>query len=360
MNTDNKNKKPAKSKKSAGVNISPFTLLMIIIFVAASTFFIARLSKPDLGSKVTETSTAETVNPQYDIKRLKGYKYIQPLLSAKPVKEYDGYTAIKQSALKTIQGYIDSGTVLSVSVYFRDFEKSNWFCIDDNTKYMPGSLLKIPGLMTLLLMEEKHPGFLNKRVLYLSKIKNDRTAHIISKSLPLNKNYSLKELISYMIIFSDNDAALLLTKEMDNGILTKIFTDLGLKEPKTDDVFYPMTVKECSMFLETIFNASYLSLNSSEYALDLLSKTIYKNGMIKGIGSPDLKISHKFAEAGTEKNKELHETAIIYINDKPYLLTIMTKGNTNIEFAKLEEVLQAVAKQVYSGMISVSANNKNN
>lgn len=359
VNAVNKTKKNTNKKISKELQISPIKLIIIIILVAISTYFITRITEPMQGTVMDNEILPASANSQYSIKRLKGFKYIQPLLSAKPIEEYDGYSAIKKTTLNIINAFVDSGIVSSVSVYFRDFDKSNWFCIDDKTNYMPGSLMKIPGLMTLLKMEEHTPGFLNKRVFYVSKVKEDRVAHIISSSLPINKNYSLRELTSHMIIFSDNEAALLLTRELDNGILTKIFTDLGLREPKKEDLFYPINVKEASLFLETIFNASYLNLNSSEYALDLLSKTVYKEGIVKGIGNSEVKIAHKFAEAGTEQNRELHETAILYINRNPYLLTIMTRGKTNIPLSKLEEVIQAVARQVYSGILPIEAKNQN-
>ena len=333
--------------------VSPFALLSIIIVVASATYFFATRNV-EKGDEISGNNEAGEINRNnYVIKRIKGNKFVQPLLSAKPVNEYPGYSEIKKAAQNVIDGYKNSGIILSASVYARDFDQSNWFAIDDEIKYMPGSLLKIPGMMTILLMEEKYPGILNKSVWFNTKQNHDRNAHIIEKSLPENRIYKLKDLLYYMIVFSDNDATLLLSKQLDGNIFRKLFADLGLRAPAENERYYPMTVKEISLFLETIFNASYMSLSSSEYAINLLTQTKFDEGIVKGIGNQNILVAHKFGEAGTEKNKELHEMAILYVNDRPFLLTIMTRGNNGIDFPKLEEVLRDISKAVYSKLIEI-------
>ena len=54
---------------------------------------------------------------------------------------------------------------------------------------------------------------------------------------------------------------------------------------------------------------------------------------------------HKFGEQGTPLGKELHEIAIIYLNDSPYLLTIMTQGK---EMSKLPPILSEISKITYN------------
>ena len=46
-------------------------------------------------------------------------------------------------------------------------------------------------------------------------------------------------------------------------------------------------------------------------------------------------MAHKFGESGTPVDKQLHESAIVYLDKKPYLLTVMTKGKDNASLSKL-------------------------
>ena len=112
----------------------------------------------------------------------------------------------------------------------------------------------------------------------------------------------------------------------------------------------PLSVQECSLFMESLFNATYLNIRQSEFAVDLLSKSTFSDGIVKGIPVGKLLIAHKFGEAGTDTNKELHETALLYIEDRPYLITVMTRGQANVEYSKLATVIQEISRTIYYGM----------
>ncbi len=61
----------------------------------------------------------------------------------------------------------------------------------------------------------------------------------------------------------------------------------------------------------------------------------------------DVKAIHKFGEYAADENKELHESAIIYINNNAYLITIMTKGH---DFSKLSDLMGHLSKMIYDYM----------
>jgi beta-lactamase class A len=249
--------------------------------------------------------------------------------------------------------YKDQGIITSGSVYMRDFDKSDWMSVNELDRYIPGSILKVPVLMTYLLMEEENPGTLNKKVVYDQKFQTEIKQAIVSKAIEFGKSYSYRELLEYMIVYSDNNANLLLNRDLDFNKLIKIFNDLNIKAPDNNSAVYPMTARECSRFLEVLFNATYLNFRNSEYAMNLLTRTQFKDGIMKGIPESGLLIAHKFGESGNNINHQLHETAILYLNDKPYLLTIMTSGNDNVDLSKLAEVLQKVSNAVYKGLVKI-------
>ena len=236
--------------------------------------------------------------------------------------------------------------VTNTSVYLRTGPQ--WTVVNENEKYQPGSLFKVPVLITILKMDEENPGFLNKVISYKNPIQVDKKLNFPSKTIQLGSSYTIKELLTFMIKYSDNVATVLLEQNMKNEILQKLFSDIGLEVPNAYSSEYLFTAKDYSLFMRTIFNASYLSSENSEFAAELLSECNFKDGIEKGIPS-NTKIAHKFGEAGSNDEKQLHESAVIYLGDKGYLLTVMTKGK---DIKTLSSLIGEISRAVYNDVSS--------
>jgi beta-lactamase class A len=87
----------------------------------------------------------------------------------------------------------------------------------------------------------------------------------------------------------------------------------------------PITVREYSLFLRVLFNASYLNIEDSEYCTGLLSQSDFDKGLLSGLPA-GTRVAHKFGEAGDTVNAHFSEAGIIYLDNNPYLITVMTKG----------------------------------
>ena len=107
---------------------------------------------------------------------------------------------------------------------------------------------------------------------------------------------------------------------------------------------YEMNAIECTKLLRVLFNSSILKPESSEFALQLLTQSGYNAGIAKYI-DPSVKIARKFGERVYAGNQQLHETGIFYYKDRPYILTVMTKGPDNLA---LPAVLADVSQMVYN------------
>jgi beta-lactamase class A len=149
-----------------------------------------------------------------------------------------------------------------------------------------------------------------------------------------------------MVANSDNHATLLLQDNINFTSFKNTITDLGFDEHKLIDTNYKFKAREYSIFLEALYNAGYLNITSSEYASSLLAQCKFKDGILKELPA-DVKAIHKFGEYAANDDKELHESAIIYINNNAYLITIMTKGH---DFSKLSDLMGHLSKMVYDYM----------
>lgn len=278
----------------------------------------------------------------YNIKRIKGLKFVKPILWVDDYCESDNLADTKRKLTEIIEKYKQFNNVENASVYLR--AGTQWTVVNETDKYNPGSLFKVPIMIAILKMDEENPGFLNKVILYDKPIQVDKNVNFPSKTIQLGNKYSIKELLTYMIKYSDNAATVLLTSSMKNETLQKLFADIDLEVPNAYSSQYQFTVKDYSMFMRTIFNAGYLTIKNSEFAAELLSESDFKDGIKKGIPS-NTKIAHKFGEAGNQIDKQLHESAVVYLGDKGYLLTVMTKGK---DMKTLSNLIGEISQTVYN------------
>ena len=280
------------------------------------------------------------------VKRLKDYKYIQPLVTIKQGCESENLQPLRDELVTTIENYKQSGALSTASVYMRVFGQGEWICINDAESYRPGSLLKVPELITFLRWNEKHPGYLDKVLTYSKAFTSNKHVLYTSKSIEVGKSYTIRELLKYMIEYSDNNATILLNNNMDATEFKKTFTELGFKEPDMKASDYPINIKDYSQFFESLYNAGLLNIENSEFAMELLSHSDFKSGLLGGLPDTTM-IAHKFGEAGDDKIHELHECGIIYSGNKRYEITVMTKGN---DYSKLSDVIKNISKIAYQRM----------
>jgi hypothetical protein len=86
-----------------------------------------------------------------------------------------------------------------------------------------------------------------------------------------------------------------------------------------------------------------LGIESSEFALNLLSQSTFKDGIVSALPF-GIVVAHKFGEQGDANSKQLHDMAIIYTGDHPYLITIMTKGK---EMKELSRIIGSISTLIY-------------
>jgi len=275
--------------------------------------------------KFSDKSSEGNCTPRVNMVRLHDFAYTHPIVLADFPDESTTLQPLKQQLQSFINDKISSGQIQSASVYLRTFNDANWICINDGESYNPGSLMKVPLMLTFLKQSEISSSVLTKQIKYIGHNKLVPSQTYDPSALIPGTSYTIKQLIYYTIVESDNDATELLNKNVDTNAFKKVFTDLGLPAPFLQDRDYQITAREYAKFFRVLYNAAYLNATNSEYALELLTKSTFKKGIIKNL-PPTLSVAHKFGEASTGTLKQLHETGIVFSDEKPYLLTIMVKG----------------------------------
>jgi len=328
---------------------------LIITFVITVVMSILGFCIVNSNSNIRERNAAISTSSENNsmciltIKRLNGFQFIHPLLFAEPQTESAQLNGCKNAINNIINNHKSTGDISSASVYIREFKQANWISINGNESYSPGSLLKVPELIAFYKMNEKQPGFFDKEIEYKNKVSTDnRVIAFESNHIQVGKKYTIKELLNYMIVYSDNEATMLLNSLVDRAVFSNVFTDIGLKQPDFTSPDYKITASDYSSFLKELYNGSYLNFENSEACLSLLSKSVFRNGMLKDLPI-NCKVAHKFGEGGQSTAPNFSEAAIVYAGENPYILTVMIKG---YDMKLLPSVTAEISKNVYDFMLN--------
>jgi beta-lactamase class A len=354
-----KNKNTSNNRRIFPLKIRTRYFVGIFIIILAAVLLVREKFYRQDTFENSELTSKE--NSNYQIRRAAGYKFIRPLLSAKPLTESGEYAEIKKSVNDFITAEQHSGVLLTASLYLRNFDNADWTAINPDEKYIPGSILKIPMMIAVLENEEANSGFLNRKIPFNMKFyypKGSKQFIAPERQIEYGKSYTYEELLRYMIEYSDNLAYSLLIYTLNLEVQNRVYEEFGLPMPNYDSLDTRLTVKECSVFMESLINASIVNRKNSEYALNMLTRTRFRDGVVKGMADSTILIAHKFAEGGSISNKELHETAVVYICNQPYLLTIMTRGKDNVEYDELAKVIQGIAKIIHDGLIKMESDKR--
>lgn len=253
------------------------------------------------------------------------------------------YTDIKDDLKNTIRKK-EYSSVSNFSLYFRDLNTGLWFGINEDEEYIPASLFKIPIAITYFRKSIDDDNLLNSYLPYTNEEAKEITSiqNLDTTTLTLGQSYTVLNLLSKMLIDSDNGAQRVLANNISQEFLNKLYSIIEVAGPAQDR--YYISPKEYAFFLRMLYNGSYLGLDKSEQLLEILSKTAFNLGIKKGIPD-DIPVIHKFGSVNFTNNKTgekttgVHDCGIIYYPEKPYVLCIMTKGgDQKTEIKEIEEV----------------------
>jgi len=316
----------------------------LILIAGACILFLSGLGVGALLDKPAESpKTTASASELHKIGKL-----TSPLLECDIPNSVGGseFGTFEKSLRDTLDSLTNQGKITLASVYFRHMMDGAWIGINETEKFTPASLLKVPNMIAILKEAETDPTILTKQFAYTKTYTEGTPYFLPDKSLELNKSYTVDDLLTYMVKYSDNEAMYLLRNSFDASLFNRLYTDLDIAVPDDNISDDFMTVKTYASFFRILFNASYLSIPMSEKALALLTETSFSKGLVAGVPK-DVIVAHKFGERTyTDDNtKQLHDCGIVYAPNNPYLLCIMTRGDN---FDTLADVIKTISSSVWN------------
>jgi len=281
-----------------------------------------------------------------------GFRYISPLLD---VELPEGYNfqhepiPFKQKVNTFIENQIQTGKVREMSVYYRDMSNGPWFGINENVSYNPASMMKVSVMIAWLKRAEKDKFVLNQKFVFHENAMNIPPQKYTPKqSLKDGVSYTVDELLTYMMNYSDNKAMSILHFALPEEELSNVLYNMDVIN-KIVGQENSITAHSYSGFLRILFNASFLNKEMSEKALQLMSYDDFPYGITAGTPKGTI-IASKFGEYYNKNipdGLQLHEFGIVYHPKGPYILGIMTRGHN---WEGQADIIKSVSELVYNSV----------
>lgn len=276
------------------------------------------------------------------------YKFISPYrCNLGLVRNTKQYTSLRNELLAYINDNAKKKNVTNVSIHFRDLVNGTTMSINAQNAFFPASLLKVPLLMMYYKKAEDDPNVLTRKILVDGNLTVKKQNVPPQKWVMPGQSYTINSLLDLLVTQSDNGAWSVLLDDLEKNNSTDDFVstlhELGIIDSNTSTQDQYITTQEYSSVFRNLYESSYLDLEMSNRALELLSQSVFREGLVAGIPE-GVVVAHKFGEQADSTSQQLHDCGIVYYEPNPYLLCVMTQGDS---LDKLKLIIQEVSKKVY-------------
>lgn len=260
------------------------------------------------------------------------------------------YTVLRNDLMKYIREEKEAGHASFISVYFRDLQNGPTMSIDSSEDFAPASLLKVPLMITYYKKAQEDQELLSRKVVADGSLESLSQNITPEKRVTPGKEYTVDELIDYLVTQSDNTAWKVLLNYLRAKYTEQDFvdtlSDLGIIDPRKKTEIQYISVQNYASMFRTLYNAWYLNRDMSDKALSLLTHSGFKDGLVAG-APDDVEVAHKYGEVliANTNEQQLHDCGIVYYPPNPYLICVMSKGD-NIK--ELERVIADISAKVYN------------
>ncbi|MGI4727290.1 MAG: class A beta-lactamase, subclass A2 [Janthinobacterium lividum] len=214
----------------------------------------------------------------------------------------------------------------------------------------------------------------------LGKFKIDQLIHISKSDLPKtysplrdkypegNVDVSLRELLSYMVSQSDNDACDILLnliggpKQVENYMHLLGIKNIAVKASEFQmaqawDVQFTNWCEPVAMtqLLNIAFRPDFLSKNSHAYLWQMLQETITGPKQIKGLLPAETIVAHKTGRFDAEelgRKSTTNDAGVITLQNNQHLVITVFISNSAADLTTRESVIARIAKAAFDDALN--------
>lgn len=244
---------------------------------------------------------------------------------------------LRKKMKELVKQYEEQGN--QIGVYFEYLNTGANISINQDTRFWPASLSKMPTVLAVMKKVEDGEWQLSNEMVLFAEDKDQRFGDLYKKAT--GTRFTIEELLKETLINSDNTSHRILVRNLSSEDYTDCLEALGMEQLYDEN--YDITAKEYSRIFRSLYVSSYLTRPDSEQLLKWLSQTPFDE--LLGSSIPDdVQFAHKIGEA-IEESAYL-DSGIVYVSDRPYLMTVMIKAAGNFSQATAEVTINSLKAPV--------------
>ncbi|WP_278523155.1 serine hydrolase [Clostridium cochlearium] len=254
--------------------------------------------------------------------------------------------------LKELVQEIIDNSHSDVAVVVKRFKDNSTFMINEYMVFPSASTIKLLIMARIMKEVKEKKRNLEDKIILKDVYKCGGDG--ILKELNDGHIFTLKEVITLMIIVSDNTATNILIDMIGMDNINCMGKELGLtntelRRKMMDSEAVKMgrenvtTAKDLSCILEMIYNRQLVDCEYSDIMLDILKKQ-QVTGRLDLYLPEDILIAHK---TGDLDNLE-HDVGIVYHPRGNYLICVLTKNVSTNKYGR--EIIGEISQKVYNNI----------
>lgn len=236
----------------------------------------------------------------------------------------------------------------SISIYFEFLNTGANIAINSDFKIWPASLVKVPLAMAVMKKIEKGDWSENNELVVMKDDRDPEWGELYKN--PIGTRFTIQFLLKELLTNSDNTAFRILYRNLSIDELQEVIREVGLEELFDEEG--KISSKEYSRLFRALYISSYLKRESSQKILQWLSETSYDEYLGQTLPN-EIIFSHKIGE--NENVNALLDSGIVYVPDRPYLITVMIDSK-NMGREKALEVMRKISDNSYQYIATYEKN----
>jgi beta-lactamase class A len=251
-----------------------------------------------------------------------------------------------QQQINQLKTWFPSLSGYEVSVYLLNLSDNSFVDIAGDRAFSAASIIKLPILMAFL--QDVDAGKISLNETLTMKADDVVGGSGYMQDMPVGSRFSALEVISNMIITSDNTATNMAIDRMGGiQVLNERFAIWGLKQTRIREWLPDLqgtntvTAKELTRVMLLLRQGKLLSPQSQQIAIDIMQRVRNRSLLAAGLGQ-GCTIAHKTGDIGFL----LGDSGMVTLSDgKQYMITALVYSSYDDDAAR--DYIQAVSRTAF-------------
>lgn len=239
------------------------------------------------------------------------------------------------------------------AVFFRDLTDGQTVCVNEKVAFPSASTIKLVIMACLLDQVRIGKLSLESPIVLTEEMRTGGDG--VLKELHAGHSFSLREILTLMIIVSDNTATNILIQLLGMDAINKMACTLGLhhtvlgrrmmdSEARKQGKDNFTCAEDLAHILELIYEQKCVDAPSSRLMLDILHRQ-QQSGRLQLYLPEEVEVAHKCGDLDFLE----HDAGIVLLPKRPYLIVVLTKDNLTNKDGR--EVIGTVSRMIYEEML---------